>query len=674
MSLIKFLLIFVLMPVFAFAQERGPEPLWIDRIDAPPDAQLDADQHVEGGVFDILTDRQILLHHSGYDVYEKTVQKVVSRLGLEEVGTLRIDFDPVDETLVVHDIWRVRQGVRSRVTGLDFLTIRRESEIDYGILDGRLTHYADISDVRVGDIIEVSWSRYVAREVFAGHFLEVVTAKPFEDTFIERTRLLAPADIEISVNGPAQPNMSRRDEFTEYVWLSENETAPEYDYETQSWEEVFGKTYVSKNTDWATVVEEVRDAYQPTELPTELSAEIATFTGTQDQRVAAAFRLVQERIRYMGIEIGAGGYLPRAPSLVWSRRFGDCKDKALLLVSMLTEMGVSADVVLVHNRRGADLADHPPSPYAFNHAIVRVRGGNGDYFLDPTDVLQGGVGPDIATLDFVWALPLSEGSDALVAVPRPKSNQPEYEVISRYDFAAEGTVHVAELTETTIYRGRDADRQRHRFLDVGKEARSRSYLEWYQETYPGAFILTPLRVEDDLDSNTLTVHEHYGLTDEGLEEHREEFWMNPYAVKGELPTMSDEGIETAYEVTPLFHRHRVELVGVDGLEPFPEHLFSNKFFRFERTSFEIQGGVAGVFELETRADEILPGEVEAYEEARLDARSKRDRRYRIDTYSLSDPLLLGLRTDHSVMLLVALFALGLSAVGFRRGWRSVAAK
>jgi hypothetical protein len=117
-------------------------------------------------------------------------------------------------------------------------------------------------------------------------------------------------------------------------------------------------------------------------------AEIRAAGGTKEEQALRALQYVQERIRYASIAIGRGSYEPTAPQTVLDRLFGDCKDKSLLLAAMLTELGVQSNVALVNTGRGRALDGMLPTPYAFDHAIVRARIGESVYWLDPTHVTQ----------------------------------------------------------------------------------------------------------------------------------------------------------------------------------------------------------------------------------------------------------------------------------------------
>jgi hypothetical protein len=88
-------------------------------------------------------------------------------------------------------------------------------------------------------------------------------------------------------------------------------------------------------------------------------------------RVLANF--LQQDIRYVGIELGIGGLQPHPASEVFSHRYGDCKDKATLLSSMLHEVGVDSYYIIINTVRGGVSPETPPTPFWFNHVILAVR-------------------------------------------------------------------------------------------------------------------------------------------------------------------------------------------------------------------------------------------------------------------------------------------------------------
>jgi len=108
------------------------------------------------------------------------------------------------------------------------------------------------------------------------------------------------------------------------------------------------------------------------EIKDRVTALTAGVTNPADKmRAIAAF--VQKEIRYVAIELGIGGWQPHAASEVFAHRYGDCKDKATLLASMLREIVVDSYYVVINSRRGAVTAQTPAYIYAFNHVILAIR-------------------------------------------------------------------------------------------------------------------------------------------------------------------------------------------------------------------------------------------------------------------------------------------------------------
>jgi len=105
----------------------------------------------------------------------------------------------------------------------------------------------------------------------------------------------------------------------------------------------------------------------------------------RQQQIEAIFRFVSQDIRYMGITIEdeAPGYEPHDVSLTFNNRYGVCRDKAALLVSLLRLGGFDAYPVLIYV--GPKKDPEVPQPW-FNHAITAVRNADGSYqLMDSTD-------------------------------------------------------------------------------------------------------------------------------------------------------------------------------------------------------------------------------------------------------------------------------------------------
>ena len=77
-------------------------------------------------------------------------------------------------------------------------------------------------------------------------------------------------------------------------------------------------------------------------------AELTASTPSSIGKIRALANFVQDDVRYVAIELGIGGYQPHPASEVFSHRYGDCKDKATLLSTMLKEIGVESYYVIIN--------------------------------------------------------------------------------------------------------------------------------------------------------------------------------------------------------------------------------------------------------------------------------------------------------------------------------------
>ncbi len=89
-------------------------------------------------------------------------------------------------------------------------------------------------------------------------------------------------------------------------------------------------------------------------------------------RIKALASFAQRDIRYAAIEVGIGGLRPHPADEVFAHRYGDCKDKATLLSTMLREIGVKSFYMPIHDERGIYTEKTPPN-LGFNHVILAIQ-------------------------------------------------------------------------------------------------------------------------------------------------------------------------------------------------------------------------------------------------------------------------------------------------------------
>jgi transglutaminase-like putative cysteine protease len=334
-------------------------PAWADQVtDLPPP--------IKGGAMSIrLADVQFRVDAEPV-VYIHRALTANEASGLAALGQYEIEFQPEYQRVQLHSLRILRDGqVIDKLASADIRFLQRETNLDQGIYSGAITAAIVSEDVRAGDTLELSYSLIGQNPVFGGKFFDggelASTEQHKNGRRILRfeTRALAALLGESHVPSDATP----------YRWLQFSEF--------DSWRDI---------DRWAQGLFAL-----PPATPALIDAlREARAAPTQQQATAKVLDFVQNQIRYLSISMGENSHRPFPPAQVLQRRYGDCKDKSLLMVAMLRELGIEAQPVLVstYYRKGLDRM--LPSPALFDHAIVRARIQGKLYFFDPTRLGQYG--------------------------------------------------------------------------------------------------------------------------------------------------------------------------------------------------------------------------------------------------------------------------------------------
>ena len=189
----------------------------------------------------------------------------------------------------------------------------------------------------------------------------------------------------------------------------------------------------------------------------ELSQKVLELTAGKtdfDAKARGLTSFLQTEVRYVAIEIGIGGYQPHPAVEIFRARYGDCKDKATLLSTMLHEAGIESNYVLISTNRGivnpalssphfnhAILAIELPSGTATEHynSVIETKLGKKYLIFDPTDPYTP-LGDLRGDLQDTYALLMADGGGQLIHTPLA---QPEANQLSRtghFTLAADGTI------------------------------------------------------------------------------------------------------------------------------------------------------------------------------------------------------------------------------------------
>jgi transglutaminase-like putative cysteine protease len=431
-------------------------------------------------------------------------------------------------------------------------TFRREEGLENGVIDGSLTAFLQIPDLRMGDVVDYAYVRRTLPMVKGGNrggmsYLEYAVP-------VAQTRLILnwPANWPTYFSGwPKRVDYTQTPIAggTRHQWLRNGHVPTEVEDNTPLTYDGDALIRYSAEADWSAIAGALSPYYMADyplgKVWDDKVNAIRNAYFTDGERAIAALRAVQEELRYVSLSVGAGGIFARKPEEVTASGFGDCKDKALLLRIMLDRLGIEAYVALADIDEGSVLPKVKPYLGAFDHAIVRMTIDDYEYWVDPTRSHQGGDLYTSATPDYGFALPLTGDQQTLQAIYVSPDTQWSRWSEERFHFTLAGVF----VGVTTVFQGEAADNYRERLANTPKRDIESDYLDYYAGLYPGLRQVLPLGVADDLAANQITVDERYFLPAPSLFENglREDFGFGAEDFADNLPD-----VQVGPRVAPMF--------------------------------------------------------------------------------------------------------------------------
>lgn len=323
----------------------------------------------------------------GESRYEHVVYRPLNPRGVEALDSYGIVY-PRRGSLYVHQVRIIRPD-----GSIERAPAPQRADYTQGALAMRLF---DLPPVKVGDLVDVEFRvDETEPDVFGEYFGTRHMFYPDRVDALAPTRrselvVLAPEELPVYVATRNADDIvyetSRSDAGeTVHSWVVHDlqrpaqetampkrvEFAPVVDVTTYPDWETFGRW-------WRSFIEKEFDTSPEMEAKV---AELTTDLADERDKIEAIVRFVGQEIRYNAWAFGTHGYEPFSASTIFERRFGDCKDKSILLCQMLAMIGVDAEPVLIKaEARRPDESLEAARVGAFNHCIA---------YLTPTDDRDG---------------------------------------------------------------------------------------------------------------------------------------------------------------------------------------------------------------------------------------------------------------------------------------------
>ncbi len=575
---------------------RSPD--WI-RVSTLTPSAVDLDDVSDG----YYIERQEYQVHLGLqECYHSSVRVIHDEEGLSSAGQVSLLFDPSYQSIFLHDLSIIRDGKRIDKTDTKlFKLLATESDLSRAIYNGTYSAYCIIDDLRKDDRISISYTIKGSNPVFDNKFFDYTYLQGAEPIGLLLVNYVVPnnRELQFSYTGGAQALKAKQEDATTSYYHEENQVKKGtfYDY-VPSWYVSVPTVSCSEFRNW----EEVAAwATKVNPIPALKSAQSLSVFADQLWKKAGGnkvnyFKLVtdfvQNEIRYQGVEMGEFSHRANDPEKVFRQRYGDCKDKSVVLATLLKYKKIDSGLGLVNSYVDHGLKNQIPSPQSFNHMVVWASVDGRKQWIDATVTQQGG---NILYRYFPWygaALNLSIGK-----VENLGADQEAVTHISEvYQMHKDGS---ATLTVKSDYNSAEAESMRSYFKSNSKTEIQKQYLVYYQNKHKNLEKVSNLRYEDDLEKNTLTVYEHYKIDQlYDVEQETGKKYINFYSQHTDqyLPIINASRPAPIALSFPLKFEHDICIINPDGI-PMPstsdthnqqrESYFYSRFLRNSQDTLKL---------------------------------------------------------------------------------------
>jgi len=608
-------IIFYCAGIYAQKPSTGDIPKWVTAFAIDYNSNR-LDRDAEDGYVDMDFEKQVSIQEQS--VFVRHSFKIISEAGVQNRSQVSVEFDPSYQHLVFHNIQIIRNGqIINKLDLSKIKTIQQEAELDNFIYNGTLQALMFVDDVRKGDVLEYSYTLKGFNPIFNNKYSdEFVTAFP-SPVYNLYYKVIVPVSRTVNIKNSTEsitPAVHVNAGNAVYEWKKSFVSPLHPDDHIPSWYNPYPEIMLSEFNSWKEVNTWAfalfpKNVLLSPELKNKI-VEIKTNNSTDEARVSAALRFVQDDIRYMGIEMGVHSHKPGDPNKVFKQRFGDCKEKSYLLCTMLRAMGIDANPVLISSSTKRALIDELPSPGNFDHVTVRAKLDDGYHWFDPTISFQRGKIDNIHYPDYQCGLVITDTSTALTAIkPHAAGKQDIKEIFTVKDFSG-----VAKLAVTTTYTGSFADEERTSFSNNSNYdmmLQMKKFYSYYFEKIKA----DSLTYTDDDNTGLFSTTEYYTIKDFwNIEKGVKKAQLSPFVI-GSLLKKPDDQVRTmpyAIDYSGKYHEEVIvnlpESWNIDTSSfniSSPAFAYSSKFSNW-------QNQVMMTYDYETLKDNVTPKETDDF--------------------------------------------------------------
>jgi tetratricopeptide (TPR) repeat protein len=495
----------------AYLERQGPDPL-VSR--SAVDALTLAKQAWAGPLGK--EDAEVLHQGISYDVLpsglsRRFAQQVVlihNRKGVEAWSSHHLDYLPDTQHLEV----RVARIIRRDGSEVE----AARSDVSLGDPSARLYYDRRLMVIRFGGLrpgdaleIQTLLSDIPAGNQFKDYFGALIGLGAQAPVRHLRVAVKLPPGRTLHVNKPRLAGLAHRvssgREGTLHLWEAKGIEPVQPEPMGPGWAESQPYLHISTFRSWPEVARWywglVKEQFHSDDALRMAAREATRGATTAREKVLAIYHLVVKKTRYVALAFGMHTYKPYSAPQVFARKFGDCKDKAMLMAVMLREVGIESHPALVRTRPGGQLGDHPPSLAVFDHAIL---------FVPALDLWLDGTAERTGSGELPWAdqgvaalvIDGKDGRRTTTPVLPARANQSERSL--ELVLSEDGT---ADVVDRLVISGQEAPWWRRSFTDP--QTRRREFQKLVGGVFPRAEVSSVQMSNPDALEQPVTIEARY---------------------------------------------------------------------------------------------------------------------------------------------------------------------
>ncbi|KJY95379.1 DUF3857 domain-containing transglutaminase family protein [Pseudoalteromonas ruthenica] len=522
--LLCWLLACTLTPNTALANYQiTPAADWVAPAKLPPlVAETIPTEQLSDGTYYRLLEDQIQVpgdNPNAVSHYIRYVMHATNQSGVENISQLNLDYDPSYQRIELNHLRVIRDGqVIDKISTAQLKVLQRETEAEQLIYDGTQTLNIIVDDVRPGDSLDYAFTRIGRNPIYQGRFsysAQLDWSVPVAEQYI-RIDWQKPQPLHIQQNnGDAQINVTDTANGKEYSLYITSPDMQRYDSQTPLWHDPYHMVFFSEFNRWQEVVDWALPMYQQAlstgDDITAIAEQIRQQHPTLPAQIGAALKYTQDEIRYLGLEMGSNSHLPTPAQETLQNRYGDCKDKTVLLISILRALGVEAHPALVNTQLDKGLAETSPSSARFNHVLVTLEHDGERYWLDPTTSYQTGSLLALSEPDFGYALIVKPSQNTLTSMHKPVERI-HRDITERYELP-NAKEPLALFSVQSIFSDADAISKRQELATTALQTLQENYTNYYQDYFAGTQHTRLPQVREHPQKGAIEVTEFYQIDD-----------------------------------------------------------------------------------------------------------------------------------------------------------------